>query len=197
MGFSQHDIDSNCDIFSEVPVELSSMLFYFLATLIVLSSLGVLLLKNPIYAALSLAGTMVSMGFLYFNIGAYFIAGVQLIVYAGAVMVLFVMVVMLFDLKKEVRTFTGGFFGIWLKFFSASLFVVLILAAIKTSLPPTQTVGPMASSLEQMASVKELGILIFTDYVFAFESLGVLLLLIAVGVVAVARSKGGTHAPGE
>ena len=88
----------------------SGALFYFLAMAIIIFSLAVIMSPNPIYSALFLALTMITLAFMFFMLNAPFIAGVQLIVYAGAVVVLFVMVMMLFDLKKEKEAFAKGKF---------------------------------------------------------------------------------------
>lgn len=167
-------------------------IFLGLTLVILLFSSVIVMVPNPIYAALSLAVTMVALGFMYFLLGAYFIAGVQLIVYAGAVMVLFVMVVMLFDLKKELRPFSGGIVGTVLKSVSAIGFLALVIFVTKAVVSKQVFVGA-DRVLGEADSVRALAGLLFTKYVFAFEALGLLLLLIAVGVVAVARSKGGTH----
>ncbi len=135
---------------------------------------------------------MVSVSLLFFMLKAPFIAGVQLIVYAGAVMVLFVMVLMLFDLRKETEAFSKGKFTGLLKIGSAGWLCGLIAGAtyMSSEMFKTSTSSP---SLEP-TSTKALATELFTRYVFAFETLGVLLLLIAIGVVAVSRIKGGTHA---
>jgi len=175
---------------------LSDFIFYFLALCIFCSAACVLLLNNPIHAALSLAITMVSLGFMYLLLDAYFIAGVQMIVYAGAVMVLFVMVLMLFDLEKEAKAYSGGSFGRLIK----TIAVFLIVGALVGAFTVTSDWGSdmpvsLGTAAEQVASVKSLAVQTFTQYVFAFELLGILLLIIAIGVVAVSRSKGGTHEP--
>ncbi len=174
---------------------LTDFIFYVLAALIMFSAVAVILFPNPLSSALSLAVTMISLGFMFYLLNAYFIASVQLIVYAGAVMVLFVMVLMLFDLKKETDVFSSGPLGQTLKVASAFLILGAIAGAIintTATLPPMPT--DVASSAEQIIGVKALAIKVFTQYLFAFEALGVLLLLIAIGVVAVSRIKGGTHA---
>jgi NADH-quinone oxidoreductase subunit J len=78
-------------------VTADTFIFWFLALITVFSGLIVVTVANPIYSALALVMTMVGIAALFVTLGAYFVAGVQLIVYAGAVMVLFVMVLMLFD----------------------------------------------------------------------------------------------------
>jgi NADH-quinone oxidoreductase subunit J len=169
-------------------------LFWFLALVTLSSGLAVVFVRNPIYSALSLAMTMVGVAALFITLGAYFIAGVQLIVYAGAVMVLFVMVLMLFDLKTETQSFTRGMFTGALKIGTVGLMTGMVITSIVAaggllSAPPPEEVAKLPAD-----SSKALGILLFTKNIFGFEALGVLLLVIAIGVVALARSKGGTHA---
>lgn len=168
-----------------------AFLFWFLAAVTLMGGTLVILMKNPIYSALALAFTMVGVSALFVTLDAYFVAGVQLIVYAGAVMVLFVMVLMLFDLKHEVEAFAKGKIGGAVKVISAGLLTGLVTGAIVfSSKAPTEPVGAMEAKID---STKLLGYRLFTQHLFAFEALGVLLLVIAVGAVALARSKGGTH----
>lgn len=172
-----------------------AFLFWFLAIVTLVSGLSVVLLSNPIYSALSLAMTMVGVSALFVTLNAYFIAGVQLIVYAGAVMVLFVMVIMLFDLKEDLQAFTRGKFSGVVKIASVGSLAGLVVGAIAMSvglLNEKVTENPVTVGTG-MESTKALGNILFTKYIFGFEALGVLLLVIAVGAVALARSKGGTH----
>lgn len=172
-----------------------AFLFWFLAIITLVSGLSVILMSNPIYSALCLAMTMVGISALFVTLNAYFIAGVQLIVYAGAVMVLFVMVIMLFDLKKDLQAFTRGRFSGAVKIASVGLLAGLVVGAIAMSvgLLTEKTTNNPVTSGTGMESTKALGHILFTKYIFGFEALGVLLLVIAVGAVALARSKGGTH----
>ncbi len=172
-----------------------SFLFWFLAIVTLGSGLSVVLLNNPIYSALSLAMTMVGISCLFVTLNAFFIAGVQLIVYAGAVMVLFTMVIMLFDLKHDVAAFTRGKLSGLVKIASVGLLAGLIVGAIAMSvglLTEKTTDNPVLQGTG-MESTKALGHILYTKYLFGFEALGVLLLVIAVGAVALSRSKGGTH----
>ncbi|MCB0342403.1 MAG: NADH-quinone oxidoreductase subunit J [Pseudobdellovibrionaceae bacterium] len=176
-------------------MDIGNLVFYGLAALITLFSVMVLLESNPIMSALYLALSMVGLSFLFFQLQAYFIAGVQLVVYAGAVMVLFVMVLMLFDLKNEDSAFTKGKLSGFLKISAAGLFAGMVLGAAVQSVELFDLEPIPASTVaHQVASTKQLGILLFTKYLLAFEVLGLLLLLIAIGAVALARMKGGTHA---
>ncbi|WP_415063639.1 NADH-quinone oxidoreductase subunit J [Bdellovibrio sp.] len=172
-----------------------AFLFWFLAIVTLVSGLSVILMSNPIYSALCLAMTMVGISALFVTLNAYFIAGVQLIVYAGAVMVLFVMVIMLFDLKKDLQAFTRGRFTGAVKIASVGLLAGLVVGAIAMSvglLNEKTTDNPVLVGTG-MESTKALGNILFSKYILGFEALGILLLVIAVGAVALARSKGGTH----
>jgi NADH-quinone oxidoreductase subunit J len=166
-----------------------AFLFWFLAILTIGSAILVITKANPIFSALALAMTMVGVAALFVTLEAYFLAGVQLIVYAGAVMVLFVMVLMLFDLKHEARAFTRGLVSGAIKAASTAVLAGLVVGAL------VQTVSSEKVADEtKIIATKDLGHLLMTQYLFGFEALGLLLLIVAVGAVALARSRGGTHA---
>jgi len=164
-----------------------------LAIVTLVGGLSVILVSNPIYSALCLAMSMVGVSALFATLGAYFIAGVQMIVYAGAVLVLFVMVLMLFDLKTELATFSRGKISGLMKIAIVGLLAGFLAGAFKTmTFEGADQAATKAVSTGD--TTKALGTLLFTKYVFGFEALGILLLVIAIGVVGLARSKGGTHA---
>lgn len=166
--------------------------FYTLAAFLIFFSYKVISVPNPLHSALYLVMTMLALAAAFFNLGAQFIAGVQIIVYAGAVMVLFVMVLMLFDLKAEIRSFSRGLISGALKVMSAALIAGLAWGGARSSVTVLDT--PAVQNTAQVDVTRQLGILLYTKYLFAFEILGILLLVVAVGVVAVSRMKGGTHA---
>jgi NADH-quinone oxidoreductase subunit J len=175
-------------------VTADTFLFWFLAILTVASGITVVTVTNPIYSALALAMTMIGISALFVTLNAHFIAGVQLIVYAGAVTVLFVMVLMLFDLKNELASFTKGKISGIVKIACGGVFAGLVVGSI---LITSQSVLSSAASTTLAAggdSTKDLGKLLFTRYLFGFEALGILLLVVAIGAVSLARAKGGTHA---
>jgi NADH-quinone oxidoreductase subunit J len=174
-------------------VTADAFLFWFLAITTIAGGITVVSVANPIYAALSLAFTMVSVAAVFVTLEAYFVAGVQLIVYAGAVMVLFVMVLMLFDLKHELEAFARGKVSGAIKLLTAGLLGGLLIGAIAYS-PEGSKIAVGANQVAVAGDpTKNLGYRLFTQHIFAFEALGVLLLVIAVGAVALSRSKGGTH----
>lgn len=171
-----------------------AFLFWFLSIVTVLSGLSVILLTNPIFSALCLAMTMVTIAALFVTLGAFFLAGVQLIVYAGAVMVLFVMVLMLFDLKSETNAFSRGQITGAIKLAIVGALGGLVVGAL--AMGAGMFAEPDVTEAAKLSTdgAKALGTVLFSKHVFGFEALGVLLLVIAVGTVALSRSKGGTHA---
>ncbi|MBX2988136.1 MAG: NADH-quinone oxidoreductase subunit J [Bdellovibrionaceae bacterium] len=171
-----------------------AFIFWFLSLITLGSALSVMLLANPVYSALSLVMTMVGISALFVTLGAYFIAGVQLIVYAGAVMVLFVMVLMLFDLRAELQAFSRGQISGALKLATVGALAGLIGGALLLSAGNVAEPSMAEAAKLPPDASKALGIVLFTRHIFGFEALGVLLLVIAIGTVALARAKGGTHA---
>jgi NADH-quinone oxidoreductase subunit J len=165
--------------------------FYVFAALLVFFAFRVITTANPIHSALYLVLTMLGLAGAFYHLNAQFIAGVQVIVYAGAVMVLFVMVLMLFDLQQELRAFSKGLISGALKVAAAAaIFGGLVGTFIESGTPESAT-ATLAGNTE---ITKELSLMLYSKYLLAFEVLGVLLLVVAVGVVAVSRVRGGTHA---
>jgi NADH-quinone oxidoreductase subunit J len=171
----------------------NDLLFYILGAVALFGAVAVVMFQNPIFAALSLAASMIAVAGLFFTLNAYFVAGVQVIVYAGAVMVLFVMVLMLFDLKHEMATFSKGTVSGILKLISCGLFAGMLIGTARLSSRAFFT--PVSMDTKSVnESTKVLSHLLFTDYLFGFEVIGALLLMIAIGAVTLSRVQGGTHA---
>ncbi len=172
---------------------MSDYIFYFLAFVTFFSACGVIMVQSPIYSALFLAISMIAVSAIFVTLDAVFVAGVQLIVYAGAVMVLFVMVLMLFDLKHEIEAFSKGVLGGALKLASVGVILGLILGSVYMSADMVfnNQATPIAANADP---VKGLSQALFGNYIFAFEVIGALLLVIAIGAVTLSRIRGGTHA---
>ena len=160
------------------------VLFYVFAALTLLC--GVLVIanpfsRNPVTSAMFLVLTIISMTGLFVLLHAYFLAAVQIIVYAGAVLVLFVFVIMLLDLKEEQRR-KVKFFGLVAGVVSVGTLVgifVKSLASVKANgAPPTLEGG-----------TNDLGTLLFTQYTLPFEVVSVLLLVAMVGVILLSKKK--------
>ncbi|MFI1797654.1 NADH-quinone oxidoreductase subunit J [Streptomyces sp. NPDC020379] len=154
--------------------------FWLLGTVAVIGALSTVLMKKAVHSALSLAGTMIVLAVFYLANGAYFLGVVQIVVYTGAIMMLFLFVVMLVgvtaaDSLKE--TIKGQR---WLAGLCALGFGILLVAGIaNASLKDFTGLGQANSG----GNVQGLAALIFTKYVFAFEITGALLITAAVGAM--------------
>ncbi|MGW0413539.1 NADH-quinone oxidoreductase subunit J [Streptomyces collinus] len=154
--------------------------FWILGTVAVLGALGTVFMKKAVHSALSLAGTMIVLAVFYLANGAYFLGVVQIVVYTGAIMMLFLFVVMLVgvtaaDSLKE--TIKGQR---WLALLCGVGFGILLFAGIgHASLTQFDGTGQANAN----GNVEGLASLIFTKYVFAFEITGALLITAAVGAM--------------
>lgn len=174
-------------------ITITPLLFYFFASLLIFFAVKVISSPNPLHSALYLVMTMMGLAAAFFQLNAQFIAGVQLIVYAGAVMVLFVIVLMLFDLEHEVTAFSKGLLAGLFKLLCAAIVMGVVIGTVGEA--PGPATAEEATTLTAAASVtRELSLLLYSKYLLAFEVLGVLLLVVAVGAVTVSRVRGGTHA---
>lgn len=164
------------------------ILFYLLAAVTVATAVGVVMNENPLMCALYLVLSMLGVAGLFFLLQAPFVGAVQIMVYAGAVMVLFVLVLMLIDTNKDEEKFSGGNFSALFK----GLAVGVLSGLLTSIILRTPQVARMAVAQEAY-EVIDLAKILFTKYALAFELLGILLLVIPVGVVALSRIRGGTH----
>ena len=164
------------------------VLFYFLGLMTVLGDKGVIMSSNPLLSALHLVLTMLGVAGIFFFLHAPFVGAVQILVYAGAVMVLFVLVLMLIDVNKEEIKFAGGKISSLVKGLSVGIFSGLIAALVLRSPIPVKEIAGNPGF-----SMLEISLKLFTKYTVAFELLGLILLVIPVGVVALSRIRGGTH----
>ncbi len=168
-------------------------LFVFLAALSIISALGVILQRSAVHSLLALVMTLLTVAVLFIGLGAVVVGFLQAIVYAGAIMVLFLFVIWLLNLQVEARTGEGH---LGVKFFGAIAAAILVteLFLILGRVPAAaQTPVP-----DEYGSIQSLGLLLFSDYLIAFEVTSVLLLAAVVGAVAIARRPGAGEAqPGR
>ena len=165
------------------------ILFYGLATIMVISSLMVIFRKNPVHSALFLVLTFFCLGGVYLLLNAQFIAAVQVIVYAGAIMVLFLFVIMLLNLDREVVSPNGH--GLQ-KFSAMVLSIVLAVSLVSIMTARILTGGKGAYSLEKVNAIgnsEVIGKLLFTDFLLPFEITSILLLAAIIGAIILAKKK--------
>ncbi|HXT38839.1 MAG TPA: NADH-quinone oxidoreductase subunit J [Candidatus Angelobacter sp.] len=137
--------------------------------------------RNPVTSAMFLVLTIVSMAGLFVLLHAFFLAAVQILVYAGAVMVLFLFVIMLLDLKAEQRRKFNKF-GIATGLVSVGAITAIFIRAIAGSGSAARTISPTVEG-----STPALGRMLFTEYLLPFEILSVLLLVAMVGVILLSK----------
>ena len=166
----------------------SDLTFYLFAAVAVAASLLVIAQRNPIYSVLLLIASFGALSGLYVLLDAPFVAVIQIIVYAGAIMVLFLFVVMLLNAPHEETEFDERVhpllqagpmrFG---AFLAALLMVELVWALLRGGGEAGDFPG------RGVSSVKEIGRLLFSEYAFAFEVTSILILVAMVGAVVLAR----------
>ena len=166
------------------------IVFYIFAFLATLSGLGVLFLRKPTHCALSLVGTFFCLGVIYVMLNAEFVAVIQVLIYAGAIMVLFLFVLMLLA-SKETERFSRkiSLDKILAVFFSLGIFVQITNIFFENEL----ILGPKGDYpievIEELGSIAVIGRLLFTDYILSFEIISILLLVAVIGAVVIAKRK--------
>jgi NADH-quinone oxidoreductase subunit J len=163
---------------------LPDILFYIFSALTLLCGLMVIynpFSRNPVTSAMFLVLTIISMSGLFILLHAFFLAAVQIIVYAGAVLVLFVFVIMLLDLKEEQRR--------KIKFYGLVTGLVAVLGILSAFTKSLAAVKPAAEDPHLEGDTLSLGRLLFTQYTLPFEVVSVLLLVAMIGVILLSKKK--------
>ena len=168
------------------------MLFYVFATVAVVGTLLVVSQKNPVYSVLSLVGSFFGLSGLYVLLEAPFVAVVQIIVYAGAIMVLFLFVVMLLNVPREDAAEWDRSHPLYRPAAVRIGATLALLLALELGWALSRTTG-LASVIGEgrpaASSVKELGRVLFTTYMFQFEVTSILIIAAMVGAVVIARKR--------
>ena len=161
--------------------------FYILAAVMTIGALGVITLRQPVHAALSLVGTLLTLATTYVTLQAHFLAAIQVIVYAGAIMVLFLFVIMLLNVQGEDSAND-------LKWMKPAAYLVGLAAAGALVVSIFANPLPLPSA-EQVSAVlngggaAEVGDALFSQFVLAFQLVGVLLLTGIIGAVSLVERK--------
>lgn len=172
-------------------MEFAHILFLAFAALAVVAAFNVILQRNPIYSAIGLIVVLCSLATLFLTLNAQFISAMQIIVYAGAIMVLFVFVIMLLNVRaEESRTDKQKY----LKFLAAPLFLALlaeVIAVVRyvnlTPQPLPSAINPANNPQNVLGTVENIAHGMFTNYVIPFEAASVLILMAIVGSMLLAR----------
>jgi len=171
---------------------MDAVLFWTFALIAVACAVNLIWQRHPIASAISLIGVMGSLAVLYLLLGAEFIAAVQVIIYAGAIMVLFVFVIMLLNAGREERT-PGSRLARYLGLPLLATLVIQMgyLVARPTRLSERVELGSFATS------TKQIGRELFGRYLLPFEVTSILILAAIVGAVALARRQDPAEGAGE
>ncbi|MEW5892730.1 MAG: NADH-quinone oxidoreductase subunit J [Pseudomonadota bacterium] len=161
-------------------MEFTSLVFYIFSAILLLASLRVITAKNPVHAALSLVLAFFTAGCLWMLLEAEFLAITLVLVYIGAVMVLFLFVVMMLDINiEEMRR------GFWENLPLAALVAILMMVEMATVLGGSRFgLTPPAPKPADYSNTRELGLQLYTDYVYPFELAAVILLVAMVAAIA-------------
>ncbi len=161
------------------------IVFFILALIAVASALGMLFSKNAIYAAIFLVLNFATVAVFFLTLGGTFLAIAQIAVYAGAIMVLFIFVIMLLGAEKLGQSQTLA----WQKPLAIGLGVVLLAEFVYVMLTQAGVPADMAALPDGFGSPYEIGKLLFTEYLLPFEVTSVLLLVAMIGAIVLTRQK--------
>lgn len=164
------------------------ILFFLLAGIAVVAAFNVILQRNPIYSAIALIATLCALAGLFLTLAAQFIAAIQIIVYAGAILVLFVFVIMLLNVRTEMSILDRQKYLKWL---AVPLFFALlgeVYYVVRTVSDPPPALPPSGTApTEILGTVESIGREMFTTYLLPFEATSVLILMAIVGAMLLAR----------
>ncbi len=156
--------------------------FIFLAVLAVIAALGVILQSNPVHCLLALAVNLLDVGVIFIGLGAVTVGFLQIIIYVGAIMVLFLFVIWLLNLQSD-----SGLSGhLALKLFG-SIGAAALAAELALIFSRTQPISRAVNIPVDYGSISSLGRILFSDYLIAFEVTSILLLAAIVGAIGLAR----------
>jgi NADH-quinone oxidoreductase subunit J len=169
------------------------LLFYIFAAVTVAGALVVVTQRNPVYSLVSLVGSFFGLCGLYVLLEAPFLAVVQIIVYAGAIMVLFLFVVMVLNVPREDAAEWDRAHPLYrpMAVRVGGVLAVLLALELGWALSRTTTIGEAVNAVPNplVSDVTELGKVLFTDYMFAFEVTSILIIAAMVGAVVLARKR--------
>jgi len=157
------------------------VIFFVLAAVAVFGAISLIVQKHPIHSALSLILVMVALAGLYLLMGAEFVAAVQIIVYGGAIMVLFIFVIMLLNAGEEERTNLSK-----LAMYAGVPLAVAMTGLIAAAIVGSNTAMP-ARAPETLTSTRQLSSLLFQEFVYPFELTSFLILVAILGAIVLAQ----------
>jgi NADH-quinone oxidoreductase subunit J len=165
---------------------INKIFFFYFATAIVLLAMATVTRRNAVHAVLYMLALFFHTAALYLFLNAEFIAAIQVIVYAGAIMVLFLFVVMLLNLKEDIRR--EHFIGVWPAGLAAAVGMLVVFAMTAVS-AHVGTQGQWSiEAIKKATHTKALGELLYTKYLLPFEVASLVLLIAIIGAIVLAKT---------
>lgn len=175
---------------STMAIDLPQILYLTFCLLAIFFAVGVVAFKNPVSSAFSLICVLLSVAAVFAMTSAHFIAAVQILVYAGAIMVLFVFVIMLLSIEFVPNDFVESKAWLGVSFLaSAAFFGLLVLCLVRGGVSPTPSQFTEEGIIAAGGNMRVISELMFSDYILPFELMGILLLLAIVGAIVLAKRK--------
>jgi NADH-quinone oxidoreductase subunit J len=172
---------------------VTQVLFFIAAIIAIAGAIGVVALRNPFYSVLALVVHLIALAALFLLLRAEFVAAAQVVVYAGAVMVLYVFVVAYVGSGEELAA--GTALRILGPLFALAFAIELCIAMLGSALKGISSKG--APYVLGFGTPRHIGTLFLTKYLFPFEVASLLLLVAAIGAVVLARRRRGLEGPDE
>src|ERR1700694_2403495 len=186
-GVGRVDSDRRCSVAStnDMAPVATPFFFYLFATIMLIGGIAVITRKNPVHSALALIVALLAQASIYLMLYAPFVAGVQIILYAGGIMVLFLFVIMLVNIEKAQKE--DQFNHQWLVGLAAAIALgalfVLVYVKGRALFPDRAILMPEQSNTQQVA------VLLYGNYMFTFEIASLLLLVAIIGAVVLAKRR--------
>lgn len=163
-----------------------TFLFYLFSALAIAGGIGVVLNRNPVSSAIAMILSFLGLAALFIQLDAYLVGVLQILVYAGAIMVLFLFIIMLLDIKSEEGRSHGLFSAVGALAVAGSL-MLIVSKVLKQFEAGRAVLKPLKASGPGESDVHQIGELLFTTYWFPVQVIGMLLLVATIGVVVLSK----------
>jgi NADH-quinone oxidoreductase subunit J len=163
-----------------------NVLFFYLAAVTIISALFVVIKRNAVHSAIALLVTFVHVAGIFLLLNSEFLAAVQILVYAGAILVLIIFVIMYLNVTQRYRMFNR--LKLIAFFVGVVLFAEVLYIITRTALKGQKGEFPIAKVME-MGNTEAIGKVLFTDYLFPFEIASLILLVAMIGAIVLAKKE--------
>ncbi|MBI4529916.1 MAG: NADH-quinone oxidoreductase subunit J [Candidatus Latescibacteria bacterium] len=168
---------------------MEAFLFYVFAIVAIVSASLMISFRHPVYSALSLVTTLFCVAGLFILLSAHFIAAVQILVYAGAIMVLFLFVIMLLNVRRIEEPRMRSRVGMGLGAVLVGVFLVEVVSGIGQGVTYGRPGNYPVTEVERVGNTEVVGKLLYTEYIFPFEVASLILLVALLGAVVLAKRR--------